>query len=293
LLFIAHTFSSYHQIEPIIMVRLHSLPQYEAVRNLNNLGVAAMLYEGNQSAALKNFKDAFKIIMGGGLPPDHSERPFAAFTKNKYNGDNDCDKSIYACPILLPSSPPLNVLSNDASRTLFTSSCTFILLFNLAIVHYEVGSSSSANDAAAACASQQEQPERRRQALLGMAQLLFQKCQRLVIRQDSAVLRFLRYWLGPAEMDILTMSIWNNQGQISFDLKGYTESRLYFDQLVLVAGEIMVFYKQQLQQQLQQQSKPSDHEMLLRVAVLASHFLRNAMVVRFEITRTYPTSPAA
>jgi tetratricopeptide (TPR) repeat protein len=206
-----------------------------AVAQLNNLGVA-FLDAGDLRQALDLFRDALMRTVVGmqatehEMPPPVSARP----VPGKPQDDNaspikqDVDQSnlIHSSSARYAWDSPsasqfvhargINVIASPTaySPDVFVNSTVVssIIIFNLGVVYHLEGLEECGN----------------RSARLGKARLLYTKSD-LLLKDAGVPLSST----GNPVIDMLSMALFNNLAQTSFELGSYDESRRCFDKLIM------------------------------------------------------------
>jgi tetratricopeptide (TPR) repeat protein len=212
-----------------------SVKMLPVVAQLNNLGVA-FLDTGDLPQALQLFRDALMHTVGNMQPIEHEMSPPVAARPVPGKPQDDI-----ASPIkqgvdqsnLIPSSSAryawdapsasqfvhargINVIASSTaySPDVFVNSTVVssIIIFNLAVVYHLNGLEECGD----------------RSARLRKAMLLYDKSD-LLLKDAGVPLSST----GNPVIDMLSMALFNNLAQASFELGGYDESRRYFDKLIL------------------------------------------------------------
>jgi tetratricopeptide (TPR) repeat protein len=206
-----------------------------AVAQLNNLGVA-FLDAGDLRKALDLLRDALMHTVGDMQPTEHEMAPpvAARLVPGKLQDDNtspikqDMDESNH-----IPSSSArfawdapsasqfvhargINVIASPTAYSpdvlVNSTVVSSIIIFNLAVVYHLKGLEECGD----------------RNARLSKAMLLYNKSD-LLLKDAGVPLSST----GNPVIDMLSMALFNNLAQASFELGSYDESRRYFDNLIL------------------------------------------------------------
>lgn len=209
-----------------------------AVAQLNNLGVT-FLDAGDLHQALDLFRDALMHTVGDVQPTDHemvpppvAARPISG--KPQDDTASPIKQSVDQESNLIPSSASaqfawdaisasqfvhargINVIASPTaySPDVFVNSAVVssIIIFNLAVVYHLKGLKECGN----------------RSARLSKARLLYDKSDLLL--KDAGVQLSST---GNPVIDMLSMALFNNLAQVSFELGSYDESRRCFENLIL------------------------------------------------------------
>jgi tetratricopeptide (TPR) repeat protein len=214
---------------------------HPAATQLNNLGVT-FLDTGDLYQALNLFRDALMYTVGNMPPPEQEMPPPVAARPVPGKPQDDS-----ASPIeqgadqsnLIPSSSTryawdapsasqfvhargINVIASPAaySPDVFVNSTVVssIIIFNLAVVYHLKGLEECGD----------------RSARLSKARLLYDKSD-LLLKDAGVPLSST----GNPVIDMLSMALFNNLAQASFELGSYDESRRCFDNLIMFTSTVV------------------------------------------------------